>query len=212
MIHTLPVLEYSYDGLEPFIAAGSVEHHYTKYHQAYVDSLNSSLRESRFQEFELEEIFEKAGEIPQALRHSAGGHYNQSLFWSLVSPGGGGVPKDGLAKDIQRFFGSYSGFQDEFSRIALSNMGQGWIWLAMDKEGFLFITVTQNHDNPLMKDTAQRGFPILGLNLHQHLHCPKFRNGHKEYISGFWKIINWNFAGQLYLKGRALNFQHCIHF
>lgn len=207
--YTLPALPYAYDALEPHIDKLTMEIHHSKHHKAYVDNMNKALETvdgnvlGSPQTFE--NIFEKVAKLPPALRNNAGGHYNHSLFWSLMNPPKGGVnttnePKGKLADAIKTTFGSFDEFKKQFADAGMKRFGSGWAWLVKTKEGKLVITSTPNQDNPLMnlESIEVKGAPVLALDVWEHAYYLKNQNRRADYISSWWNVVNWETAEKLY--------------
>ena len=201
---TLPVLAYPYDALEPHIDALTMEIHHSKHHQAYVNNLNKAIETVDPAIFEgpftFSAIFSKINELPAAVRNNAGGHYNHTLFWTLLKPNGGGEPKGGLAKAITNTFGSFDEFKKQFTEASIKRFGSGWAWLIMSN-GKLVITSTLNQDNPLMQtDSIElKGTPILALDVWEHAYYLKNQNRRAEYIASWWNVINWETAEDIFI-------------
>lgn len=192
MSFTLPKLNYSFSALEPHIDKETMEIHHGKHHQGYVDKLNKAVEgTSEAQGKTLEELLTNLdslpGEMVKTIRNTAGGHFNHSIFWEMLSPDGGGEPKGKLAEDISSSFGSFTKFQEEFTLKASSLFGSGWTWLVKDKNGLSVIN-TFNQDSPI----SNGQIPILALDLWEHAYYLKYQNRRAEYIDAFWKIVNWN--------------------
>ncbi len=184
---TLPQLKYSYGALEPHIDAQTMEIHHTKHHQAYVDNLNKALPENTKS---LEEILENISTYPVVVRNNAGGHWNHSFFWEIMGPNAGGEPGGELAEEINKSFGSFEKFKEEFENAAKTRFGSGWAWLVKTSDG-LKICSTPNQDNPLMDLAEVKGVPILGLDVWEHAYYLKYQNKRPDYISAFWSVVNW---------------------
>ncbi|MDV6170087.1 superoxide dismutase [Flavobacterium sp. DG1-102-2] len=198
MTYILPKLEYAYNALEPFIDAKTMEIHHAKHHQAYVDNLNKGLQDSGYEDLTLDEIFEKASELPPVLRNNSGGHYNHSLFWKLLTPNAKKEPTGQLAEAINVTFGSFTAFQEKFAAAAMGRFGSGWTWLFVNEENKLEIGSTPNQDNPIMLHTTIKGIPVLALDVWEHAYYISYQNRRADYITQFWNIINWDFAEKLY--------------
>lgn len=200
----LPPLPYAYDALEPHIDAKTMEIHYTKHHQAYVDNLNAALKNlPDAQKKALEDLLLSLDSLPEsvrtAVRNNGGGHYNHSLFWKMMKPNGGGMPQSSLAKAIDSTFGSFDKFKEQFNDAAKKVFGSGWAWLCVDKNGKLIIHSEPNQDAPIM-----HGFtPILGLDVWEHAYYLKYQNKRVDYIGAWWNVVNWDFAQELYEKAIA---------
>jgi len=189
--YTLPELGYAFDALEPYIDKATMEIHLTKHHAAYVSNLNAAIKETVYEKTALTEIFKNISKVPTTIRNNGGGHFNHSLFWKCLSPKGGGLPKGKLADAINKDFGSFGKFKEEFENAAKTRFGSGWAWLSVDGNGKLFVSSTANQDNPLMDVTEKRGTPILCLDVWEHAYYLKYQNRRPDYISAFWSIVNW---------------------
>jgi len=201
---TLPALPYAYDALEPHIDKLTMEIHHSKHHQAYVNNLNKALETVDGNVLgspqTLENIFSKMLLMPTAVRNNAGGHYNHSLFWMLMSPKGGGEPKGKLAEAIKAQFGSFDEFKKQFADAGMKRFGSGWAWLVKTKEGKLVISSTANQDNPLMvlPDVEVKGTPVLALDVWEHAYYLKNQNKRTDYITSWWNVVNWEVAEGLF--------------
>lgn len=206
--YTLPALPYAYDALEPHIDKLTMDIHHGKHHKAYLDNMNKALETvdgnvlGSPQTFE--NIFDKIAKLPAALRNNAGGHYNHSLFWSLMTPHGGGEPKGKLADAIKTTFGSFDEFKKQFAEAGMKRFGSGWAWLVKTKEGKLVITSTPNQDNPLMnlESVEVKGAPILALDVWEHAYYLKNQNKRADYIASWWNVVNWETAESLYTASK----------
>jgi Fe-Mn family superoxide dismutase len=193
MKYVLPPLPYAYDAMEPYIDAKTMEIHYTKHHQAYVDNLNKALSEyPALQEQSLADVLQTLDSVPAkirtAVRNNGGGHYNHSFFWPLMKKGGGGEPKGKVADIIKQFFGSFTAFQDLFNTSAKTVFGSGWAWLCVDSAGKLVIISTPNQDTPLPEHLS----PVLGLDVWEHAYYLKYQNRRPDYITAWWHVVNWD--------------------
>jgi Fe-Mn family superoxide dismutase len=201
---TLPALPYAYDALEPHIDKLTMEIHHSKHHQAYVNNLNKALETVDGNVLgspqTLENIFSKMLLMPAVVRNNAGGHYNHSLFWTLMSPKGGGEPKGELAEAIKAQFGSFDEFKKQFADAGMKRFGSGWAWLVKTKEGKLVISSTANQDNPLMvlPDVDVKGTPVLALDVWEHAYYLKNQNKRADYITSWWNVVNWEVAEGLF--------------
>jgi len=192
-VHSLPKLPYAYNALEPNIDAKTMEIHYTKHHQAYVDNLNKAVAGTKYEHSSLEDLLKMVKEVPMAVRNNAGGHYNHSRFWKWMKPNGGGNPTGNAAEAINKNFGSLDKLKEEFNAAAKSVFGSGWAWIVKGPDGKLFVTSTPNQDNPLMPlDGIKQGMPVLGLDVWEHAYYLKYQNKRPDYISAFWNVINWD--------------------
>lgn len=193
MKHLLPELKYSYESLEPHIDALTMEIHYSRHHAAYINNLNSALEKySELQEKGIEELLAGLDEIPepirQVVRNNGGGHYNHSLFWSIIGPNGGGEAKGELRKTIDRDFGSFEKLKEEFSKAAATRFGSGWAWVVLNKEGNLQVISTPNQDSPISEGLK----PLMGLDVWEHAYYLKYQNKRPDYINAWWNIVNWD--------------------
>jgi Fe-Mn family superoxide dismutase len=201
MAFKLPPLPYAYDALEPYIDRQTMEIHYTKHHQAYVDNLNKAVAALPGLEFEpVEELIQVLNKIPEpvrtAVRNNGGGHANHSMFWQLMKQDGGGKPVGPLADEIKLAFNSFEAFQQEFNEAAKTVFGSGWAWLVFDKSGKLAITKTHNQDSPLMEGMQ----PIFGLDVWEHAYYLRYQNKRGSYIDAWWHVIDWDYVAELYRK------------
>jgi len=209
MAFELPQLPYAYDALEPHIDARTMEIHHSKHHQAYVNKANSALVGTPLAELDCPfELCSRLSELPAdkrtALRNNAGGHANHTLFWEILSPGGGGQPSEDLGNAITDSFGSFSGFKEEFSNAAATRFGSGWAWLYRDTAGKLSVCSTANQDNPVMRGIVEQcGCPILGLDVWEHAYYLKYQNRRPEYIAAFWNVVNWDKVAEFNAKAAA---------
>ncbi|NNK80151.1 MAG: superoxide dismutase [Flavobacteriales bacterium] len=195
MAFELPVLPYSYEALEPMIDVQTMTIHHSKHHAGYVKKLNAALSEHSLAGEDLKSILsavkDEDGDI--GVRNNGGGHFNHSLFWEVMKPGGGDAPQGPLADAIKSHFSSIDGFKDEFGKAAASVFGSGWAWLCVSDNDELFVTSTPNQDNPLMKNVVEKvGRPILGIDVWEHAYYLKYQNRRKEYIGNFMELINWD--------------------
>jgi Fe-Mn family superoxide dismutase len=191
MAFTLPNLPYAFNALEPHIDARTMEIHHGKHHNAYVTNLNNAIAGTDAEKLSIEEICKNISKYPVAVRNNGGGHYNHSLFWTILTPAGGS-PSGMLADSINSAFGSFDEFKTKFSAAAAGRFGSGWAWLIVDSSGKLAITSTPNQDNPLMDVAETSGTPILGLDVWEHAYYLNYQNRRPDYIAAFWNIINWS--------------------
>lgn len=193
MAFALPKLPYALDALVPYIDAMTMEIHHGKHHQTYVDKLNQAIEGTDLGNWSIEALLKEVSKHGTAVRNNGGGHYNHSLFWPMLSPQGGGEPVGELAAAIDKRFGSFSRFKEEFSQAAAARFGSGWAWLCMDEVGDLFVCSTTNQDNPIMDVVAPRcmGTPVLGLDVWEHAYYLTYQNRRVAYIEAFWHIVNW---------------------
>lgn len=186
----LPPLPYSYDALEPFIDKMTMEIHHTKHHNAYVTNLNAAVEGTDMAGKSLEELFKNISKHPAAVRNNGGGHWNHSLFWTIMKKNGGGKPEGTLGDAINSTFGSFDSFKEQFSKAGATRFGSGWAWLVA-QNGKLAIGSTPNQDNPLMDVSELKGTPIFGLDVWEHAYYLKYQNRRPEYIENWWNTINW---------------------
>jgi Fe-Mn family superoxide dismutase len=192
MAHTLPDLPYAYDALEPTIDAQTMQIHHGKHHQGYVNKLNAALEgHADLQKKSVQDLLRGVKQVPEsirtAVRNNGGGHANHSLFWTIMSPQGGGSPSGALADAVSSAFGSFDTFKEEFSNAAGSRFGSGWSWLVVDG-GNLKVYSTANQDSPYMEGHV----PILGLDVWEHAYYLKYQNRRPEYVSAWWNVVNWD--------------------
>jgi Fe-Mn family superoxide dismutase len=192
--HKLPPLPYAFDALEPYIDAQTMQIHHDKHHQAYVTNLNKALAgHDDLAKKPMRDLVKELNRVPEeirtAVRNNGGGHYNHSLFWQMLKKGGGAEPKGELKNAIDKKFGSYDKFKEEFTGAATKVFGSGWAWLTLDGKD-LRIESTPNQDNPL----TQGRWPLLGLDVWEHAYYLKYQNRRPEYIAAFYSVINWDFV------------------
>ena len=198
MAFQLPNLPYAYEALEPHIDARTMEIHHTKHHSGYTSKLNSAIEGTDLDSKSIEDILSHLDMNNMAVRNNGGGFYNHSLFWTILSPNGGGKPSGDLAKAIDDAFGSFDSFKEKFSDAAGTRFGSGWAWLCVHKGGKLEICSTPNQDNPIMPGVGCGGYPILGLDVWEHAYYLNYQNKRPDYINAFFNIINWDEVSKLY--------------
>lgn len=189
MAFTLPQLPYAYNALEPHIDAMTMEIHHTKHHQAYITNLNKAL-EGKPEE-SIEDICKNISKYPMPVRNNGGGHFNHSLFWTIMKPNGGGEPSGKLADAINAAFGTFADFKTKFAEAGATRFGSGWAWLCISG-GKLAVCSTPNQDNPLMDISECKGTPILGMDVWEHAYYLKYQNRRPDYIAAFWNVVNWD--------------------
>ena len=204
MSHTLPQLPYAYDALEPHIDARTMEIHHSKHHQGYVNKLNAALEgHADLQHLTALELVMDLDAVPEgirtAVRNNGGGHLNHTIFWTCMSPGGGGTPGGALAGAIDDAFGSYAGFHEQFSAAAGTVFGSGWAWLCVNQDGSLSVEKTANQDNPISGGKA----PILGIDVWEHAYYLNYQNRRPDYIKGFFNVVNWDSVAAYHTLVRA---------
>ena len=203
MAHTLPDLPYAYDALEPHIDAQTMEIHHSKHHQTYVNSLNDAIKGTEWENLPIEELVSRIAEVPESIRgavtNHGGGHANHSLFWTVMSPEGGGKPDGELASAIDAELGGYDAFKEAFTNAAKTRFGSGWAWLSVSPDKRLVVESTANQDSPLMKGNT----PILGLDVWEHAYYLRYQNRRPDYISAFYEVINWAEVARRYAAARV---------
>jgi len=198
---TLPNLPYAHNALEPHVDALTMEIHHGKHHQAYVNNLNAAIEGTPMAGKSLEDLMTDHSDVP-AVRNNGGGHFNHSLFWTVMSPNGGGLPTGDLAADITSSFGSFDAFKEVFAKAAATRFGSGWAWLCVNTAGKLEICSTANQDNPLMPSVGCAGTPILGLDVWEHAYYLKYQNRRPDYVSAFFNVINWTEVASRYAAAK----------
>ena len=200
MAFELPELPYGFDALEPNIDARTMEIHYGKHHAGYTKKLNAAIEGTDLEKMKIEDILANVSKYSGAVRNNGGGYYNHSLFWAVMSPDGGGEPSSrmNIHKAIERDFGSFDAFKEEFSKAAATRFGSGWAWLCVDSDDKLFVTSTPNQDNPLMDVVEKQGTPILGLDVWEHAYYLNYQNRRPDYIAAFFNVINWKEVTERY--------------
>ncbi len=196
MAFKLPELPYSYDALEPHIDARTMEIHHSKHHAGYTNNLNAAVAGSDLEGQSITDILANISKHTVAVRNNGGGFYNHDLFWQVMSPNGGGKPSGNLMLAIEKDFGSFESFKEEFSKAAATRFGSGWAWLVKQSNGKLVVSSTANQDNPLMDVADVKGTPIIGLDVWEHAYYLKFQNKRPDYISEFWEVVNWEEAAK----------------
>ncbi|MBW3469339.1 superoxide dismutase [Arthrospiribacter ruber] len=201
MAFELPKLPYDFNALEPHIDAKTMEIHHGKHHNAYVTNLNKAIEGTDLEGKSIEELMKSAGSN-NAVRNNGGGHYNHSLFWEILSPNGGGNPSGELAAEIDKKFGSFDAFKEEFNKAAATRFGSGWAWLCVDESKELCVCSTPNQDNPLMDVAEKKGTPILGLDVWEHAYYLNYQNRRPDYVSAFWSLVNWDEVSKRYAAAK----------
>jgi Fe-Mn family superoxide dismutase len=205
----LPELPYSFDALEPYIDARTMEIHHGRHHRTYVEKLNEALEDhDSIASKPIIELISDLDAVPEsirtAVRNNGGGHANHSLFWTVMSPGEGGEPTNELAAAIDLQFGSFADFQEQFEKAAAARFGSGWAWLCVaDRDEELCVCSTPNQDNPVMKGVVEcPGTPILGCDVWEHAYYLKYQNKRPDYVQAFWNVVNWNSVAERYAAAR----------
>ena len=197
----LPDLPYATDALEPFIDKMTMEIHHGKHHAAYVNNLNKAVENTEWADKPIEQILANISKLPAAVRNNGGGHYNHSLFWNWMKKGGGGMPEGELANAINRDFGSFDKFKEQFSNAGVTRFGSGWAWLVKQNDK-LVVASTPNQDSPLMDIAETKGTPILGLDVWEHAYYLKYQNRRPDYVAAWWNVVDWAQANKLYTSSR----------
>lgn len=210
MAYTLPDLPYAYDALEPHIDARTMEIHHTKHHNTYVTKLNDAIASADLDAPEcIDDLITKVADLPDsvrtAVRNNGGGHANHSLFWTILSPKGGGEPTGALADKIQSTFGSFDDFKKQFAAAAAGRFGSGWAWLVVKPDGAIAICSTANQDNPQMGEAVAgcSGIPVLGLDVWEHAYYLNYQNRRPDYIAAFWNVVDWAKVNDYYTRATA---------
>ena len=191
----LPALPYAHDALEPYIDKLTMEIHHSKHHNGYVTKLNGAVEGTDLAGKSLEDLLKNVSKHPTAVRNNVGGHFNHSLFWTVMKKGGGGQPEGDLANAVKDAFGSFDKFKEQFSNAAATRFGSGWAWVVV-QNGKLAVGSTPNQDNPVMDVSELKGTPILGLDVWEHAYYLKYQNKRPEYIENWWNVVNWEEVGK----------------
>ncbi len=200
---TVPPLPYAFDALEPYIDAKTMEIHHDKHHAAYVNNLNKALEgQAGLQGKSVENLLKNLDAVPEAIRtavrNNGGGHWNHSMFWTIMKKGGGGEPSGELASAISAAFGSFAEFKTKFGAAGTGRFGSGWAWLLVNKEGKLVVDSTPNQDTPTMSG----GKAVLGLDVWEHAYYLKYQNRRPDYIQAWWNVVNWDAAAANYAAAK----------
>lgn len=203
MAHTLPALPYDYTALEPHIDEQTMRIHHDKHHAAYVNNVNAALEgHASLQGLSIEALIGNLSAVPEgargAVRNNGGGHYNHTLFWDLMAPGGAGAPAGKLADAIGAAFGGFDAFKEQFAKAGVGRFGSGWAWLVKAGDGKVSIESTPNQDSPLMDGK----FPVLGCDVWEHAYYLKYQNRRADYLAAWWNVVNWTVAGRRYDSGK----------
>lgn len=200
MAFELPALAYASDALEPHIDKATMEIHHGKHHQAYVTNLNKALEGKPEANADLLDIIKNISKYPAAVRNNGGGHYNHSLFWTVLGPNKGGEPTGDLAAAINATFGSFADLKTKMADAGATRFGSGWAWLSVDADGKLFVSSTANQDSPLMDVAEQKGTPIFGIDVWEHAYYLKYQNKRPDYLAAIWNVVNWDAVAERYKK------------
>jgi Fe-Mn family superoxide dismutase len=202
MAYQLPPLPYPEDALEPHIDAQTMSIHHDRHHKTYVDKANAALEGTEWADQPAEVVIQHLDELPEdirgAVRNNAGGHANHSLFWTVMSPDGGGAPEGELAAAIDAAFGSFDAFKEQFAAAAANRFGSGWAWLVWDGSG-VAVTSTPNQDNPL----SEGKIPLLGVDVWEHAYYLKYQNKRPDYVAAWWNVVNWSEVARRFEIARA---------
>ena len=202
MAHELPSLNYAYDALEPHVDARTMEIHHSKHHNAYVSKLNAAIQGTDAENLSLTDLMKNISKHGAGVRNNGGGHFNHSLFWSIMSPNGGGNPVGELADAMNTAFGSFDDFKTNFSNAAATRFGSGWAWLCVKADGSLCVCSSPNQDNPMMDISECPGTPILGLDVWEHAYYLNYQNRRPDYINAFFNVIDWDQVNKNYLAAK----------
>ncbi|MBF7682409.1 superoxide dismutase [Acinetobacter sp. B5B] len=203
MAYSLPSLPYAYDALEPNLDAATMEIHHTKHHQTYINNINAAIEGTEWEQLSVEDLVSKINDVPSNLKgvvqNNGGGHANHSLFWTVMSPQGGGAPEGELATAIDAELNGLDAFKEQFTKAALTRFGSGWAWLSVTADKKLIVESSGNQDSPLMHGHT----PILGLDVWEHAYYLKYQNRRPEYIAAFYNVINWAEVARRYKEALA---------
>jgi len=200
MAFELPALAYATDALEPHIDKATMEIHHGKHHQAYVTNLNKALEGKPEANSSIEDIVKNISKYPAAVRNNGGGHYNHSLFWTVLGPNKGGEPTGDLAKAINETFGSFAELKTKLQDAGATRFGSGWAWLSVGADKKLVVSSTPNQDNPLMDVAEIKGTPIFGIDVWEHAYYLKYQNKRPDYLAAIWNVVNWDAVAERYKK------------
>jgi Fe-Mn family superoxide dismutase len=192
MAFELPKLPYEYTALEPHVDARTMEIHHSKHHNAYVTNLNAAIAGTEWEGKSIEELMKNISKLSPAVRNNGGGHFNHSLFWTIMSPNGGGNPTGAVADAINTAFGSYDKFKEEFAKAATTRFGSGWAWLCVKADKSICVCSSPNQDNPTMDIAECPGTPVLGIDVWEHAYYLHYQNRRPDYINAFFNVINWD--------------------
>ncbi|MGB0862812.1 MAG: superoxide dismutase [Saprospiraceae bacterium] len=203
MAFELPALPYAQDALEPHIDGRTMGIHHGKHHAGYTKKLNAAIEGSDLEGKSIEELLANVSKHSGGVRNNGGGFYNHGLFWSVMSPKGGGAPSGDLGAAIDSTFGSYDGFKEAFSKAAGTRFGSGWAWLIVTADGELAVTSTPNQDNPLMDVAEVKGTPILGIDVWEHAYYLNYQNRRPDYVTAFFNVVNWEEVTKRYAAAKG---------
>lgn len=202
MAYELPALPYDYNALEPYIDERTMKIHHTKHHQGYTNKVNAALAGHEFADLPIEEVLQRINEVPEDIRqtviNNGGGYANHKLFWTILSPNGGGKPTGNIGDAINKEFGNFDNFQESFNNAATGQFGSGWAWLCVKSDGGLIVLSTANQDSPYMNGLT----PILGVDVWEHAYYLKYQNQRGSYVENFWNLVNWDQVNKYFLEAR----------
>ena len=204
MVHELPPLAYDYNALEPHVDEQTMRIHHDKHHAAYIANLNKALESAAdLASKSIDDVLSNIGSVPESIRqaviNNGGGHYNHTMFWSIMGPNGGGEPMGQLADAIRAAFGDFASFKEKLSNAGMTRFGSGWAWLVLDTGGKLAVVSTPNQDCPLMNGQQ----PILGVDVWEHAYYLKYQNRRADYLAAWWNVVNWNEVAARFKKARG---------
>ncbi|MFN0050425.1 MAG: superoxide dismutase [Cytophagales bacterium] len=195
---SLDALPYKFDALEPFFDKMTMEIHYSKHHQAYVNNLNKAVEGTDLVGNSVENILKNVSQAPVVVRNNAGGHYNHTFFWNILSPNTATKRTEKLATAIDKKFNSFDLFKVEFTKVAMNRFGSGWAWLVLNESKELQIYSSPNQDNPLMDISEVKGAPLMALDVWEHAYYLKYQNKRADYVAAFWNVVNWEEVSKKY--------------
>ena len=201
--YSLPKLKYAYSALEPSIDSTTMLIHHSKHHQAYITNLNKAIAGTKADSVSLTDLLLTTSTCSEVIRNNAGGHYNHSLFWEILTPKKDTKPSIELLKAIETNFGSIDSLKKVINKAASTRFGSGWAWLIVTPDNKLVVSSTPNQDNPLMDITKERGIPVLGIDVWEHAYYLKYRNQRAEYLKQWWNVVNWEEVNRRYLQAKA---------
>ena len=200
MAYTLPALPYAYDALEPYVDTKTMEIHHSKHHQTYINNINAAIEGTEWEKLDVESLVSRVNDVPEQLKNTvinnAGGHANHSLFWTIMSPNGGGNPIGQVSLAIEQELGGFDAFKEAFTKAAISRFGSGWAWLCVTPDKKLVVESSANQDSPLMHGNT----PILALDVWEHAYYLQYQNRRPEYIAAFYAVIDWQEVNRRYLN------------
>jgi Fe-Mn family superoxide dismutase len=208
MAFELPPLPYAYEALNDTIDTETMHLHHDKHHQAYVNNLNAAVEGTDFANMSIDELVRNLNLVPEAkraaVRNNGGGHYNHSMFWTIMKPGGGGAPQGVIAEAINADLGGFDALKDAFNKAGAGRFGSGWAWVIIGSDGKLAVTSTPNQDNPLMSGLVDApGFPVFGNDVWEHAYYLKYQNRRPDYLAAWWDTLNWDAINNRYAEGKS---------